>query len=116
MEKIPLKDIEERLRNVNKDQLTKNIDLEYFKISLYKKGTVHIVFKNEKLLLKFNIFGGQMKKWLPPSYGKKKYEDLDTEEREGIDSFQGKNSYEEVVKNSNLYLFKKEDIQLIGIK
>lgn len=116
MEKIPLKDIEERLRSVNKDQLTKNIDLEYFKISLYKKGTVHIVFKNEKLLLKFNIFGGQMKKWLPPSYGKKKYEDLDTEEREVIDSFQGKNSYEEVVKNSNLYLFKKEDIQLIGIK
>lgn len=59
---------------------TKNIDLKYFKVTFYKKGTCHIVFKNEELLKKFNIYGSQKKGWLPPAYGKKKYSEMNLDE------------------------------------
>jgi hypothetical protein len=57
-----------------------------------------------------------MKNWLPPAYGKKKYEDLDIEEKEVIDSFQGKENYQEVFTNTTTYLFQRDNIQLIGIQ
>lgn len=57
---------------------TKNIQLKYFTVTFYKKGTCHIVFNNDELLKKFNIFGSQKKGWLPPSYGKKQYKDMTT--------------------------------------
>ena len=35
---------------------------------------------NQKLVDKFNIFAGQQRNWLLPSYGKTKYEDMTTGE------------------------------------
>lgn len=57
---------------VERNQANRNIDFTYFTVSLFKKGTCHIKFKSEDLLLKFNIYGSQKKNWLPPGYGKKK--------------------------------------------
>ena len=110
---INLEECRHILDHINNEK-TKNIDLGYFTVNFYKKGTTHIIFNDEKLLLKFNIFGSQMKKWLPPNYGKKKYEDLDIEEKDVVDSFQGKESYQEVVNNNSTYLFQNNNIKLIG--
>ena len=49
---------------------TKNIETKYFTVTFYKKGTAHLVFRDDDLLEKFNIFAGGRKGWLPPCYGR----------------------------------------------
>lgn len=90
-------------RNV-KMGVTRKIELKYFYISIFKKGTVHIEFKDRKLVDRFNIYACQHKNWLPPTYGKIHYNDMTDEEKEVIDSFQGKKEYEEVVCEKDYYL------------
>lgn len=67
--------------------ITKNIPCKFFDVTFYKKGTVHIVFKCPELIDRFNIYAAQQRGWLPPCYGKKKYKDMDEEEKAVIDSF-----------------------------
>lgn len=86
-------------------QESKNLEFKYFTCTFYKKGTCHIVFKDEELLKKFNIFGAQHKGWLPPGYGKKAYDEMEQEGKEVIDSFEGKNSYERTCARSDHYLY-----------
>ncbi|WP_405353301.1 DUF4942 domain-containing protein [Ruminococcus sp.] len=90
-------------RNV-KMGVTRKIELKYFYISIFKKGTVHIEFKDQKLVDRFNIYACQHKNWLPPTYGKIHYDDMTDEEKEVIDSFQGKKEYEKVVCEKDYYL------------
>ncbi|MGN0499610.1 MAG: DUF4942 domain-containing protein [Ruminococcus sp.] len=90
-------------RNV-KMGVTRKIELKYFYISIFKKGTVHIEFKDQKLVDRFNIYACQHKNWLPPTYGKIHYDDMTAEEKEVIDSFQGKKEYEKVVCEKDYYL------------
>lgn len=68
---------------------TKNIPCKFFDVTLYKKGTMHIRFRNQELLDRFNIYCCQKKKWLPPDYGKKSYSGMSDEERTVVDSFHG---------------------------
>ena len=82
-------DLDETLKNTLEKGQNKNIECKYFFLTFYKKGTCHITFKDDDLLLKFNIFGSQRKGWLPPGYGKKKYSEMDKEEKEIINEFQG---------------------------
>lgn len=89
--------------NANNNQ-NFNLDLRYLQLKLYKKGTCHIKFTNQALLDKFNIFGGQRKNWLPPSYGKATYNDMSKEEQQVIDEFQGKEEYAKVMENASFYL------------
>ena len=97
-------DLENVLQENLRAQQNKNIDCKYFTLTFYKKGTCHLVFKDDDLLLKFNIFGSQKKGWLPRGYGKKSYKDMSTEEKKVIDEFQGKKEYEKVFNNQNLYI------------
>lgn len=106
-------DLEKALHEAKESETTKNIELKYFSITFYKKGTCHIVFKNDELLKKFNIFGSQHKGWLPPSYGKKVYDDMDAEEKEVIDGFEGEAAYSEVMNNTDYYIFDTRSVQLI---
>jgi hypothetical protein len=97
-----------------KDEVnTKNIELEYFYLNFYKKGTCHILFKDLDLLKKFNIFGCQKKGWLPPVYGKKKYDDMNNDEKTVIDSFEGEKSYKEVINNKDKFLLTVENLILL---
>lgn len=98
-------DIEESLKFAEEYQETKEIQLKYFTVTFYKKGTAHIVFNNEELLKKFNIFGAQHKKWLPPSYGKKKYSDMSQEEKSVVNEFEGEKEYQKVMNNKDYYIF-----------
>lgn len=84
---------------------TKKIPLKYFNVTFYKKGTCHIEFTNIELLKKLNIFGSQQKKWLPPAYGKKRYEEMDAEERAVVDEFEGKDSYADTLANTDYYIY-----------
>lgn len=92
----------------------RNIRLKYFTVSLYKKGTVHIVFRDQALIDRFNIFAGQQKGWLPPSYGKKAYKDMTPEEAAVIDSFQGEKAYNAVMKNPSKYLMSDTILLRLG--
>ncbi len=84
---------------------TKNIETKFFTMTFYKKGTCHLVFRDDELLKKFNIFGSQKKGWLPQTYGKKAYKDMEPEEKAVIDSFEGEDSYNATMENKDYFLF-----------
>ena len=106
--------MENILNNAVKNGQTRNIELKYFTVTFYKKGTCHIVFKDEELLKKFNLYGAQKKGWLPPSYGKKTYEEMEPEEKAVVEEFEGKEEYEKTLHNKDFYLV-NENAFLIGM-
>ncbi len=106
-------DLEKSLKFAEEFGETKNIQLKYFTVTFYKKGTCHIVFNNHELLKKFNIFGSQRKGWLPPSYGKKTYNDMTKEEKKVIDEFEGEKEYEKVIADRDYYLFDGNNLKLL---
>ena len=92
---------------------TRNIPCKYFKIDLFKKGTMHIKFYPEamKLVDRLNIYASQKKGWLPPNYGRAKYGNMREDERAVVDSFHGDGStgsgaeiYSEVLAAADFYL------------
>ena len=102
-----------RLRWANQSGQTRNIELKYFKIDLYKKGTVHIKFLPEAMPLveRLNIYASRKKNWLPPNYGKASYSNMAAEEKAVVDSFHGDGSdgsgaeaYSEVMSKAGFYL------------
>lgn len=109
-------DLEESLKFAEEYGETKNIQLKYFTVTFYKKGTCHITFNNEELLKKFNIFGSQHKGWLPPSYGKKSYKDMTSEEKAVVNEFEGEKEYKRVLSNKGYYLFDGNNLNLLEEK
>jgi RNase P/RNase MRP subunit p29 len=93
---------------------TKKIQLNYFMVTFYKKGTCHIEFTNEKLLHKFNLFGSQRKGWIPPTYGKTKYKDMTQEEKTVIDSFEGEQSYNRVIAERDYYIVETSKLLMLA--
>ena len=68
------------------------------------------------LLKKFNLYACKEKGWLPYTYGTKKYSEMSKKERDIVDSFEGKSSYEDTYSNKNYYLRGiVENSQFIGI-
>lgn len=92
----------------------RNIETEHFVLTFYKKGTCHLKFKNQDLLDKFNLFASQRKGWLPPCYGKKTYAEMDEEEKQIIDDFQGKDRYDEIISNKAAYIVGTEQMMLLA--
>lgn len=89
----------------------KNIKTKYFTVTLFKKGTAHLKFTNDELLMRFNSYASAKRGWLPPCYGKKHYKDMNTEEKLVIDSFQGETKYEEGM-NKGIYLEQEAMLQI----
>lgn len=90
---------------------TRNIPCKYFDVTLYKKGTMHIRFRNMELLDRFNIYCSQKKAWLPPNYGRASYDSMNTEERAVVDGFHGNGTdgsgaaeYKKVMEKASYYL------------
>lgn len=92
------------IREANANYSFNKIPFHYFEATFYKKGTCHITFLDDELLKKFNIYGSQRKGWLPPSYGKRVYEDMSQEEQRVVDEFQGKEDYAKVMQKKDYYL------------
>ena len=97
-------DLADVLEKSFKNGIKSNIDLGYFKVSFYKKGTMHLVYNCPMLIDRMNILAAQRKNWLPPSYGKKAYKDMTIEEQKVVDGFQGETKYTEVMQHRNIYL------------
>lgn len=106
-------DLKESLQFAEEYGETKDIQLKYFTVTFYKKGTCHITFNDDELLKKFNIFGSQHKGWLPPSYGKKAYKDMTSEEKAVVNEFEGEAGYNKVISNSRYYLFDGNNLNLL---
>lgn len=85
---------------------TNKADFTYFTCVFYKKGTCHIKFKPEaaRIIDRLNIFAGRHKNWLPPTYGKKHYADMNPEEQAVIDDFQGEENYEKIMSDPSMLI------------
>ena len=106
-------DLLETLKRAEEECQTKKIQLKYFTVTFYKKGTCHIEFTDLDLLKKFNIFGSQRKGWLPPSYGKTKYEDMNSEEQAVINEFEGKAEYEKTIAQKDYFICESVGLPMI---
>lgn len=72
---------------------------------------MHLKFNNQRLVDRFNIYCCQRKGWLPPSYGKASYTDLDAESKAVVDSFDGNGKegsgadrYNQVIREASYFL------------
>lgn len=66
-----------------------NYESSFFKdIKIYKKGTIHLTFKDDDLLRRFNIICGKEKNWLPNDYGHKAYSDMQDIEKELVKEYE----------------------------
>ena len=101
-------DLRKTLEQAKEDNQTKKIQLKYFKVTFYKKGTCHLEFTNLELLKKFNIFGSQQKGWLPKKYGNAEYKDMTAEEQNVINEFEGEVEYKKTMANKDYYIYNPE--------
>lgn len=93
---------------------TKKIELQYFYVTFYKKGTCHLEWKYPELVHRFNIFAGQKGNNLPPSYGKKTYNEMDEEEQAVIKEFEGELSYTKVMNNTQNYILETSQLLMLA--
>lgn len=97
-------DLRHQLKVYQEQQITRKMQFRYFEVDVFKKGTMHIKFRDLELLKRFNIFGCQHKGWLPPSYGRKSYSEMNQEEKQVIDEYEGQQEYEKVYNNRENYI------------
>jgi hypothetical protein len=69
------------------ERAEKNIETEHFLLDSYKKGTIHIKFKDQNYLNIFNILAGKGKNWLPDDFMTKSYSDMTPEEKDLVKEF-----------------------------
>lgn len=81
-----------------------DIESTYFIAKCHKKGTMHIRFKDDDILRRFNVMACRGKGWLPQDYGSKKYSEMTNEEKAVVEEFEGRKPYELKVSN---FLFHK---------
>lgn len=81
---------------------TSGIESTYFKITVHKKNTIHLTFKNDDILRRFNVVACRGKGWLPQDYGVKPFKELPPAERAVVEAFEGETSYR---KNHTKLLF-----------
>jgi len=82
--------------------ISKKIESTYFIIDVFKKGTIHLQFKDKNILRRFNLAACIGKNWLPDDYGKKAYSQMNQEEKNVVNQFDGEKIYE---RNLNLPVF-----------
>lgn len=103
------RDVNMWLQYYEREQQTKNLEFKYFKVNVYKKGTIHIRFTNLDVLKKLNIYGCMKKGWLPPSYGRQAYSDMSPEDKAVVDDFEGEASYIETFAQKERFIVAPEN-------
>jgi hypothetical protein len=104
--------IAEALENAFKQGKSSGIESTYFKITVYKKGTIHLTFLNEDIRRRFNITACRGKNWLPQDYGRKFYKTMATEEQQVVDAFEGREKYDRNVNVAPNLFYVKDRIQI----
>lgn len=92
---------------------SKDVELPYLRMDFYKKGTAHIKFTDLELLKKLNRYAAKNRNWLPPNYGKKNYKDMNEEEKNIVDGFEGKETYQKDLEDGKLIL---DNVKMIGAR
>lgn len=73
--------------------INRKIDSTYFVISVFKKGTIHLTFKDMDILRRFNVVACKEKNWLPDDYNEAPFEEMSPESQDVVNSFEGEKSY-----------------------
>ncbi|MFG1544863.1 DUF4942 domain-containing protein [Halobacteriovorax sp. ZH2_bin.1] len=95
-----------------KEGKNKKIDTKFFEVSIFKKGTIHLRFKDLDILRKFNIEACRNKGWLPHDYAQKDFSQMNEEEKETVRNFEGENNYS-VVNTDYLQLANVSPLALV---
>ena len=90
-----------------------SVSCKYFDVVFYKKGTCHIKFRDQKIVDRLNIYVGRQRMWLPPTYGKVRYDDMDEESRRVVGEFQGREKYDEVMNAPGEYIIDTRQAPLL---
>lgn len=77
--------------------VSSGIESTYFRMTAHKKGTIHLTFRDENILRRFNVIACKAKNWLPGDFGSASYDALAPDEKLVVDSFEGKETYEKFV-------------------
>ncbi len=109
------RDLDAVLNEAEQNGTRRNVRFKFFTASFFMKGTCHLVFHDERLVQKFNIFCGQQKNWLPPGYGTAGYKEMTPEAKAVIDSFEGEASYQRTVANNDYYLVSDTNLQKLAL-
>ena len=103
---IIFNDLSNKKYDINKKEIIqalknreKNIDTEFFTLTAYSKS-LHIVYKDQELLKRFNFTAMKGSNLLGNNFNKKKYKDMNEEEKEIIKFF-GFNEFEYDELNNN---------------
>lgn len=80
--------VSQALEQAFKEGKNSKIESTYFRITAHKKGTLHLTFKDENILRRFNLAACRGKGWLPMDYGKKPYQDMTAEEQKIVETFE----------------------------
>lgn len=103
--------IVDALQEAFKEGENRGVLSTFFKISAFKKGTIHLEFLDDNILRRFNVTACKGKGWLPHNYGQKKYDDMDWAEQDTVDSFEDEKTYSMNL-TSNPSLFYQNSNQL----
>lgn len=71
----------------------RKIETDYFYISIFKKGTIHIEFRDEEALRWFNIEACKRKGWLPMDYAERSFDDMSEDSKSACAGFEGKKKF-----------------------
>jgi len=104
--------ISKALEDAFAKDISSGIESTYFRITAHKKNTVHLTFRDEDILRRFNVVACRGKGWLPGDFGAKAYQELTFEERVVVNSFEGEESYE---KNRNTPLIGHASPNLLSL-
>lgn len=104
--------ISKALEDAFAKDISSGIESTYFRITAHKKNTVHLTFRDEDILRRFNVVACRGKGWLPGDFGAKAYQELTFEERVVVNSFEGEESYE---KNRNTPLLGQASPNLLSL-
>ena len=102
-----------RLQEAERAGQTGNIHCKYFDVTFYKKGTCHVRFRDRKIVDRLNIYVGRQRAWLPPTYGKVHYEEMDEESRRIVDEFQGREAYDAIMESPGDYIIETQAMALL---
>ena len=104
-----------KISEIIKRGRTKNIETYFFYVTVYKKGTCHITFKDEDVLRKFNIEACKGLGFLPDNYADREYDDLSVEEQAIVEEFEGVKNYK-VIKEKSKFLLSGKLNKLNSLK
>lgn len=74
---------------IHQDSALRAIDTKHFTVNVYKKGTIHLQFKDNDALRRLNIWIGKRRQWLFREYGDMPFSAMNKEQRQEVAEFDG---------------------------